>query len=134
MKALKAEKGFTLVEIITVLVLIGILVSIALPIYRTQVLRARESVLKENLWMMREALNQYYHDKGKYPTTLDDLVLTKYLRKVPTDPITKSSEWELIHFEPEDPEDFDPEIAEGIIDVKSLSDQESTDGTPYNEW
>jgi general secretion pathway protein G len=134
MKVMKAEKGFTLVEILTVLVLIGILVSIALPIYHNQVVRAKESVLKENLWMIREALNQHYHDKGKYPNTLDDLVLGKYLRKVPMDPVTNSSEWELIHFEPEDPEDFDPEIAEGIIDVKSLSDKESTDGTPYNEW
>lgn len=131
---MKKEKGFTLVEIITVLVLIGILVSIALPIYRSSVIRAREAVLKENLFQMRDAISKFYQDKGKYPTTLDDLIMFKYLRKVPEDPITKIAEWELVHFEPEDMEDFDPEIAEGIIDVKSMSGDPSLDGTPYNEW
>lgn len=128
------KKGFTLVEIITVLVLIGILVSIVLPIYRNATLRAKEAVLKENLFQIRDALNKYYKDKHKYPTDLEDLVIHKYLRKVPEDPIMKSNEWDMIRFEPEEMEDFDPEIAEGIIDVRSLSHAESTDGSKYSDW
>ena len=128
------KKGFTLVEIIIVLVLIGILVAIITPIYRNSIIRAREAVLKENLFHIRDAISKYYYDKHKYPTTLDDLVTDKYLSKVPMDPMTNSNEWELIHFEPVEEEDFDPEIAEGIIDVKSRSDKMALDGTPYAEW
>ncbi len=128
------KKGFTLVEIIIVLVLIGILVAIITPIYRNSIIRAREAVLKENLFHIRDAISKYYYDKHKYPTTLDDLVTDKYLSKVPLDPMANSNEWELIHFEPVEEEDFDPEIAEGIIDVKSRSDKMALDGTPYAEW
>ena len=128
------KKGFTLVEIIIVLTLIGILVSIIVPIYRSSVIRAREAVLKENLFQIRDAISKYYYDKQKYPTTLDDLVTDKYLSKIPLDPILNSNEWELIHFEPVEEEDFDPEIAEGIIDVKSRSGKMALDGTPYAEW
>lgn len=128
------KKGFTLVEIIIVLVLIGILVAIITPIYRTSIIRAREAVLKENLFHIRDAISKYYYDKHKYPTALDDLVTDKYLSKVPMDPMDNSNEWELIHFEPVEEEDFDPEIAEGIIDVKSRSDKMALDGTPYAEW
>jgi general secretion pathway protein G len=131
---IKMKKGFTLVEIITVLVLIGILVSIVLPIYRNATIRAKEAVLKENLFQIRDALNKYYKDKHKYPTDLEDLVIHKYLRKVPVDPIMQSNEWDMIRFEPEEMEDFDPEIAEGIIDVRSLSHAESLDGSKYSDW
>ncbi|UCH92280.1 MAG: prepilin-type N-terminal cleavage/methylation domain-containing protein [Candidatus Aminicenantes bacterium] len=128
------KKGFTLVEIIIVLVLIGILVSVITPIYKNSVLRAREAVLKENLFQVRDAISKYYQDKQKYPTTLEDLVTHKYLRKIPLDPILNSDEWELVRFEPEEMEDFDPEIAEGIIDVRSRSQDTALDGTPYSEW
>ncbi|MGD2092324.1 MAG: type II secretion system protein [Candidatus Aminicenantes bacterium] len=128
------KKGFTLVEIIIVLTLIGILVSIIAPVYRNSIIRAREAVLKENLFHIRDAISKYYYDKQKYPTALDDLVTEKYLSKVPMDPMVNSNEWELIHFEPVEEEDFDPEIAEGIIDVKSRSDKTALDGTPYAEW
>jgi general secretion pathway protein G len=128
------KKGFTLVEIIIVLTLIGILVAIIVPIYRNSIIRAREAVLKENLFHIRDAISKYYHDKQKYPTALDDLVTDKYLSRIPIDPIRNSDEWELVHFEPVDMEDFDPEIAEGIIDVKSRSDRMALDGTPYAEW
>lgn len=128
------KKGFTLVEVIIVLTLIGILVAIIVPIYRNSVVRAREAVLKENLFHIRDAISKYYYDKQKYPTALDDLVTNKYLSKLPIDPITNSNEWELVHFEPVDMEDFDPEIAEGIIDVKSKSEKTGLDGTPYSDW
>jgi len=128
------KKGFTLVEIIIVLTLIGILVSIVVPIYRSSVVRAREAVLKENLFQIRDAISKYYFDKQKYPTSLDDLVTNKYLSKIPVDPMLNSTQWALVHFEPVEQEDFDPEIAEGIIDVKSRSDRLALDGTSYAEW
>lgn len=128
------KKGFTLVEIIVVVVLIGILVAIITPIYRSATIRAREAVLKENLYQIRDAISKYYKDKSKYPIELEELVTFKYLRVVPFDPIAKTNEWELIHFEPVDMEDFDPEIAEGIIDVKSKAQGASLDGVTYNEW
>ncbi len=129
------KKGFTLIEIIIVLVLIGILVSIITPIYRSSIFRAREAVLKENLFQIRDAINKYYQDKHKYPTSLEDLVTHKYLRKIPMDPIRRAHEWEPVRFEPgEDMEDFDAEILEGIIDVKSRSSKKATDGTSYSDW
>ena len=128
------RRGFTLVEILIVMALIGILASIIIPSYINSTKRAREAVLKENLFMIRDAINKYYMDKKKYPTSLEDLVINKYLRKVPFDPITRKSAWQLVRFEPEDVEDFDPEIAEGIIDVKSLARGTGLDGTRYSEW
>lgn len=128
------KKGFTLVEIIIVLTLIGILVSIIVPVYRNSVIRAREAVLKENLFQIRDAISKFYYDKQKYPTTLEDLVTYKYLSKIPIDPFLNSDEWEPVHFEPVDMEDFDPEISEGIIDIKSRSQKIALDGTAYAEW
>ena len=104
------KKGFTLVEIIIVLTLIGILVAIIVPIYRNSVIRAREAVLKENLFHIRDAISKYYFDKNKYPTSLEDLVSYRYLGRIPIDPILNSDSWELVHFEPVDMEDFDPEM------------------------
>ena len=128
------KKGFTLIEIIIVLVLIGILVSIVTPVYRNSVIRAREAVLKENLFQIRDAISKYYQDKQAYPSSLDDLVTYKYLSKVPMDPITNSNEWDLIRFEPEEMEDFDAEILESIIDVRSKSQKTALDGTLYSDW
>lgn len=128
------EKGFTLVEILIVLTLIGILVVMMLPTHKTAVIRAREAVIKENLFQIRDAISKYYYHKGQYPTSLDDLVTSKYLRKIPEDPFYKKSEWDLIHFEPEEMEDFDPEMAESIIDVRSLCQMTALDGTKYSEW
>lgn len=128
------KKGFTLIEILIVMTLIGILVVIVLPSHKTAVIKAKESVLKENLFQIRDAINKYYTDKNKYPTSLEDLITTKYLRRIPIDPFLNSTDWEVVHFEPEDMEDFDPEIAEGIIDVKSHNEGTALDGTKYNEW
>lgn len=128
------RKGFTLVEILVVVTLIGILVMMILPSHKVAVTRAKEAVLKENLWQIRDAITKYYQDKGKYPTALDDLVMSKYLRKIPMDPISKKNDWVPVYFEPEDQEDYDPEILEGIIDVKSFSSKPALDGSRYNEW
>lgn len=132
---MKTKKtGFTLIEILIVVTLIGILVVMVLPTHRTVVLRAKESVLKENLFQMRDALEKYYYDKNKYPVALEDLVTAKYIRRIPVDPFLKSSDWELVHFEPEDMEDFDPEIAEGIIDIRSRNQGTALDGSKYSDW
>ncbi|MCP5108062.1 MAG: type II secretion system protein [bacterium] len=131
---MKKEKGFTLIEILIVVTLIGILVVMVLPSHRMTVFRAKEAVLKENLFQIRDAINKYYFDKKKYPTSLEDLVTSKYLRVIPMDPILKIAEWEALHFEPEDMEDFDPEIAEGIIDVRSLNQATALDGSKFSDW
>ena len=128
------KRGFTLVEILIVMTLIGILVAIAIPNFSRSTIRAREAVLKENLHQIRTAINNFYMDKKKYPTALEDLVVNKYLRSVPVDPITKRSDWEPIHFEAEDAEDLDPEALEGIIEVKSRSKGTALDGSKYSEW
>jgi len=128
------KKGFTLVEVLIVVTIIGILVVMVLPSHKTVVIRAKEAVLKENLFQVRDAINKYYYDKKKYPASLEDLVTSKYLRKVPEDPFLKTNEWHLKHFEPEDMEDFDPEISEGIIDIRSLNQNDALDGSKYSEW
>ena len=128
------RRGFTLVEILIVMTLIGILVAIAIPNFSKSTIRAREAVLKENLHQLRTAINHFYMDKKKYPTALEDLVVNKYLRAVPQDPITKKTDWELIHFETDDMEELDPEAMEGIIDVKSKAKGTALDGSKYSEW
>lgn len=127
------KKGFTLVEVIIVMAVIGILVAIIVPNYKHHVARAKEVVLKENLYHIRDAISKFYQDKNKYPTALEDLITFKYIRKIPIDPITRKSNWEMVHFEPEETEDFDPEIADSIIDVRSAAEGSTFDGTPYKE-
>lgn len=129
-----AKKGFTLVEILIVVTLIGILVAIMTPQYKYSVIRAREAVLKENLFQVRDAINKYFCDKKKYPGSLEDLVTARYLRGVPVDPVLKKKEWRLVMAEPLEGEEFDPEEAQGIVDVRSLAPGNSLDGSPYAEW
>ncbi len=129
------ERGFTLIEIIIVFTLIGILVGLGLPQYTTSVKRAREVILKEDLFQMRKLINQYYTDKGKYPVSLQTLVDEQYLRSIPIDPITKSSQtWVEVQQTLTDDElmSFDLEI--GIVDILSGSNEKALDGTLYNTW
>jgi len=137
--AQRRTAGFTLLELIVVIAVIGILAAIAMPALKNVPRRATESVLKNNLRTMRDVIDQYMGDKGNYPPSLEALVEEGYLRKVPNDPITKSNDtWLLVFEEPSDEESgfgSDDEAAQpGIIDVHSGSDQLSLDGTPYAEW
>lgn len=129
-----AKKGFTLIEVLIVVTIIGILVAILVPQYKYSVLRAKEAVLKENLFQLRDAINKYYFDKKKYPAGLEDLVSSRYLRDIPLDPINKTKEWLLVSAEPLEGEEFDPEADQGVLDVKSLSKATAIDGTPYADW
>ncbi|HEY7412179.1 MAG TPA: type II secretion system protein [Vicinamibacteria bacterium] len=129
--ARRPQDGFTLLELIAVVSMIGILVSIALPNYRSAIVQSRESVLKEDLYRFRDLIDQYYADKGKYPASLEVLVEESYLRRIPEDPITGAADWQLV---PAEPDPDNPAEEPGIYDVKSASDAVSTAGTPYNEW
>ncbi len=130
----KAFKGFTLIELLVVMALIGIVASIALPQFKGTTKRAREVVLKENLYQLRRVIDQFYVDKKRYPKSLQELVDEGYLRIIPEDPITRSREtWVLIREEPKENE-FLLEEERGIIDVKSGSDKISSEGTPYSSW
>ena len=126
------QDGFTLIELIVVVALIGILAGVALPNYRVAIQTSKEAVLKEDLFQLRSLLDQYYADKGKYPPSLETLVEAGYLRAMPVDPITNASDWQVVYEEidPDNPITTEP----GVYDVHSSSDQTSLSGTPYAEW
>jgi general secretion pathway protein G len=107
-----------------------ILISVAVPTYQRSVQHAKETVLKENLWQMRRAIDQYSADKAKLPQSVDDLVGAKYLREIPMDPITEKAEWDPVMGE--DPNSVDKE--QGLVDVKSLSEETDSDGKAYKEY
>ena len=126
------HKGFTLIELMVVMALIVILASIALVQYGHSVTRAKEATLKEDLFRMRDAIDQYYADKNKYPPSLDALVQDKYMRTVPVDPFTNSADsWQTTMAEPEP---GNPSAEPGVYDVKSGSDSMALDGTRYADW
>jgi general secretion pathway protein G len=135
----RRQSGFTLLELIIVIAIIGILATIAMPALKNMPVRAKESVLKTNLRTLRDMIDQYYGDKGKYPTSLDALVGEGYVRKLPVDPMTKSTETWVPVYEEIDPEhppaetESDPSKP-GIVDVHSGAPGKSLDGTPYKEW
>jgi len=128
MRWLKQDKGFTLIELLIVMSIIAILATIAQPSFKQAIIKARESVLKEDLFILRDVIDQYYVDKGKYPPAMDDLVGEGYIRGIPRDPFTNSADtWQLIY-------NSEQEEEQGIYDVHSGSDMVAVDGTPYNEW
>ena len=125
-------RGFTLIELLVVLSIIIILASMGLTQYRNSIVRANEAVLKEDLFRMRDAIDQYYADKGKYPSSLDELVSSGYLRRMPEDPFTKSSSsWQSV---PAEPDPNNPSAEPGVYDVKSGAPGTGLDGTSYSDW
>ena len=128
----KLRSGFTLIELMVVMAIISVLVAIAVPIYQKSVIRAKESVLRNNLFTIRTMLDEYTVDKQQAPATLQDLVSEGYLRRVPQDPITGSDQtWRIVM---EDTPVSGSTGSPGIFDVKSGSDKQSLEGTPYSEW
>jgi general secretion pathway protein G len=125
------QGGFTLVELLVVLAIISILASMAVVQYRNSIQLANEAVLTTNLVRMRDAIDQYYADKGKYPASLDVLVTDHYLRKIPEDPFTKSSDtWQTI---PAEPDPANPSAEPGIYDVKSGAPGQALDGRSFSD-
>lgn len=127
------RKGFTLIELIIVITIIGILAAIAVPVMREAPIRAKEAALKENLFTIRSCIDQFYADRQTYPSSLEEMVSKGYMRKVPIDPITGQADWVLIYAEEEVFEGAEEEIS-GVIDVHSASNKTSLDGTLYSEW
>jgi general secretion pathway protein G len=124
--------GFTLLEMMIVIVIMGILMSIALPIYNQSLIRSREAVLRQDLFTLRSLISQYTLDKQKAPQSLDDLVQGGYIKIVPKDPMTNEANWEVVQDEDTimSVDQQDP----GISDVHSASNATATDGTAYSSW
>lgn len=119
--------GFTLIELLTVLAIVAVLLTIALPRYFGSIDKSKEAVLKENLNQMRDAIGRYHADKGRYPESLDSLVAEKYLRKVPLDPVTENAaSW--IAVPPADAQQG------GVYDVRSGAQGKATDGSEFAQW
>ena len=130
----RSDQGFTLLELMIVLAIMGVLITIAVPNLQNSITRAREAVLRENLFQIRDALDQFYADNGKYPSELTDLVnesekSKSYLRGIPKDPFTGAPDCITVALETEDANE-----AGGIFDVHSASPLVALDGTAYNIW
>jgi general secretion pathway protein G len=127
-----SPSGFTIIELLVVLSLIVVLATIGMTQYKNSRVYASESVLRTDLFRLRDAIDQYYADKGQYPATLDALVSDGYLRKLPDDPFTKSSTtWQTV---PAEPDPNNPTAEPGVYDVKSGSDRTALDGSKYADW
>jgi general secretion pathway protein G len=127
-----AQRGFTLIEMIIVIAIVSILVSVAIPVYQMHLRHANEAVLKQDLYTLRNAIDQYTQDKMKAPQTLDDLVSAGYLRALPKDPFTNSNtSWQTVQ---EDVTMALDQTQTGITDVHSGSNLTSTEGTAYSSW
>jgi len=131
-KLIGKQNGFTLIELLIVMTIMGILAAIAVPSYHRSKLKSQETVLMEDLYQMRSAIDAFFADRSRYPESLDELVDEHYLRGIPRDPITRSDETWVV--EPPLPTP-DGNLAEGgVFDVRSGSDLVSLNGTPYSEW
>ena len=132
MKRIRWCGGFTIIELMVVMSVIVILASMGMVQYRNSVRRSQEAVLKENLFRMRDAMDQFYADKNKWPTDLSELVSEGYIREVPTDPITGSKDtWRT---ETAEPDANNPASSIGIDNVFSGSEESALDGSRYAEW
>ena len=130
--AIQRLRGFTFVELMVVITIMVILITMAIPIYNRSIIRAKESVLKNNLFTMRTVIDNYSYDKGKAPQNLQDLVSEGYLQKLPVDPMTGSNQtWRTVM---EDASQSISQSEPGIFDVHSGSDKMGLDGSAYSEW
>jgi general secretion pathway protein G len=126
------SRGFTLIELLVVISIIVILASLGMAGYSHSITRSKEAVLREDLFRMKDAIDQYYADRGQYPQNLDALVTDGYLRAVPKDPFTNSADsWLQI---PAEPDPNNPTAQPGVYDIKSGSDGTALDGTKYADW
>ncbi len=131
-RSLRSAAGFTMIELLIVMSMITILAGMSIAQYTHAVRLAKEAVLKEDLFRMREGIDQYYADKGQYPADLTALVSNGYLREVPKDPFTNSSDsWQTV---PAEPDPSNPAAQPGIYDVKSGSEDQAGDGSKYSDW
>ena len=126
----KRMGGFSLLELMIAMFILIILISVAIPTYQRSVQHARETVLHENLWQMRRAIDQFYADKGHLPKSVDDLVTEKYLRDRPMDPVTESTDWTEV--QGDDPAAREGET--GLKDVKSTADGTDSNGKEYSKY
>jgi len=123
-----ATAGFTLIELIVVFAILALLITIAVPRYFSHIERAKEATLKQDLSVMRDAIDKFYADKGRYPETLEELAKERYIREVPTDPFTESaSSWTILP-------PADAKEKGQVYDVKSGAEGKSSDGKAYAEW
>ena len=126
------SRGFTLIELMIVISILLILLAISIPAYNQSILRAKESVLRQDLFQLRSLISQYTLDKQKAPQSLEDLVTAGYIKLIPNDPMTGKPDWEAVQ---EEDVNMSPDQQEtGIDDVKSSSTATSSDGTAYNTW
>jgi general secretion pathway protein G len=136
MSSQSRQRGFTLLELLVVMTIIGILAAIAVPALRDSPKRAREATLREDLFTMRSVIDQYHGDKGVYPPDLQTLVADGYLRKIPVDPMTKSAETWVVTTEeiPPDEQSTSESLTPGLTDIHSGSPDTALDGSLYKEW
>jgi general secretion pathway protein G len=126
------QRGFTLIELLVVISMISILAAMGMVQYQNSVKRTREVTLKHDLFQMRDAIDQYYADKGKYPASLDTLVSDGYMRRIPEDPVTQSATtWQTV---PAEPDPGNPSAEPGIYNVKSGAPGTALDGSSFADW
>ena len=131
-RGLRGARGFTLIELLVVISMISILAAMGVVQYRNSVQRTKEATLKKDLFEIRDVIDQYYADKGKYPSSLDALVSDGYLRKIPVDPITNSADtWETV---PAEADPSNPSAEPGIYNIKSGAQGTALDGTAYADF
>ena len=131
-QAMAQRRGFTLVELLVVMMIITVLAGTGLALYSNSIKRSKEAALKQDLFLLREAIDQYYADKNRYPPSLETLVEEKYIRALPEDPFTNATDtWQV---EMSEPDLANPSAELGVYDVKSGAEGTALDGSAYAEW